>query len=191
MQLQNIKLNKKEGLEMSTLQYKEGNIVLHPKMDWGRGIVRENSDGKTVQVVFEKVGTKKLALTHIELMPLNMEEVLDVDFKRMEINNKIYVDTPFVDIFSDIKSKYPKHLVIIENGCYYEVLYDDAQYLSSLYGWTVYERQHKVPMTGFPDTAKNIWNDLASFRKPYLIVSQLPNSSNYKIKRKIAEVHNG
>ena len=176
---------------MPTLLYKEGDIVLHPKMDWGRGIVRENSDGETVQVLFEKVGTKKLSLAYVALVQLNIEEESDMDFERMEINNKIYVDTPFVDIFSDIKLKYPKHLVIIENGCYYEVLYDDAQYLSGLYGWTVYERQHKVPMTGFPDTSRNIWDDLESFRKPYLIVSQLPTPSNNKIKRKISEVHNG
>ena len=173
------------------MKYDEGDIVLHPKMDWGRGIVRENSDGKTVQVLFEKVGTKKLSLIHVELIHLSQDEVSNMDLECIETNNKIYVDTPFVDIVSDIKSKYPRHLVIIENGCYYEVLYDDAQYLSNLYGWTVYERQHKVPMTGFPDTSRNIWDDLKSLGKPYLIVSQLPTSINYKIKRKISEVYNG
>jgi len=170
------------------MKYKKGSIVLHPKMDWGKGIVKERSDGKTVQVLFEKVGMKNLSLKYVELIRLDETSVPDIDLDRIDIKNRIYRDKPFVDIFSEIKLYYPDHLVIIENGCYYEVLYSDADYLAALYGWTIYERQHNVPMTGFPDNAKNIWNDLESLGKPYLIVAQLSSSGN-KVKRKITEIY--
>ena len=170
------------------MKYEKGNIVSHPKMDWGKGIVRERGDGETVQVLFEKVGIKNLSLKHVELILLDEDSASDINLGRIDINNKIYMDKPFVDIFCEIKSYYPDYLVIIENGCYYEVLYSDADYLATLYGWTIYERQYNVPMTGFPDNAKNIWTDLESLGKPYLIVSQLPSSGN-KIKRKITKIH--
>lgn len=171
------------------MRYEKGNIIAHPNMDWGHGTIMENSDGKTIQVLFEKVGRKKLSLQHVKPILLDADLISDTNINRLEINHKIYVDISFIDIFIDIKSKYTDHLVIIENGCYYEILNEDAEYLSKLYGWTIYERQLGIPMTGFPDNAKNIWDDLVSLGKPYLIVSQLPTASNNKIKRKITEVY--
>ena len=169
--------------------YKKGNIVSHPKMDWGRGVVMENSDGKTVEILFEKVGIKKLSLQYVEPILIDVTTLPTIEIKKLEINHKIYEGVHFVDIYTDIKSMYPDHLVIIENGCYFEIIEDDALYLSQLYGWTVYERQHGVLMTGFPDNAKHIWNDLVSFKKPYLIVSQLENMDNGNIKRKITDIY--
>ncbi len=169
--------------------YKKGNIVSHPKMDWGQGVVMENSDEKTVEVLFEKVGRKKLSLLHVTPRLIDTTILPAIEIKRLEVNDKIYEGIHFVDIFNYVKSVYPDHLVIIENGCYFEVIEEDAQYLSQLYGWTIYERQHGVLMTGFPENAKNIWNDLVVLEKPYLIVSQLPNTDNSNIKRKIMEVY--
>ncbi len=168
--------------------YKKGNVVEHPRAEWGRGIVLEDSDGSTVKIGFEKVGVKTIALQYVQPAIVDAAIVSDTKVKRIAEKNRIYVDEPFVDIFQDIKSKYPEHLVIIENGCYFEVLEQDAEYFSNMYGWKIYERQIDVPMTGFPEDAKKVWVDLKNLGKPYLVVSQLPNPKQDKIQRAISEI---
>lgn len=108
--------------------------------------------------------------------------------QRIAEKNHIYIAEPFVNIFQDVKSKYPEHLVIIQNGCYFEVLEQDAEYFSNLYGWKIYERQVDVPMTGFPEASNKVWQDLKRDKKPYIVVSQLPNTQRGKIKRSISEI---
>jgi len=170
------------------MEYKKGNVVEHPKADWGRGIVLEDSNGATVKIGFEKVGVKELSLQYVQPNIVDTGTVSDTEVKRIAEKNRIYVDEPFVDIFQDIKSKYPEHLVIIENGCYFEVFEQDAEYFSNMYGWKIYERQIDVPMTGFPEDAKKVWVDLKNLRKPYVLVTQLPNPKRGKIQRTISEV---
>jgi len=171
-----------------TMEYKKGNVVEHPKADWGRGIVLEDSDGSTVKIGFEKAGVKTIALQYVQPIVVDTATVSDIEVQRIAEKSRIYVDEPFVDIFQDIKSKYPEHLVIIENGCYFEVFEKDAEYFSNMYGWKIYERQIGVSMTGFPEDAKKVWNDLKNLNKPYVVVSQLPNQKRGKIQRTISEI---
>ena len=165
-----------------------GNIVEHPKADWGRGIVLEDSDGSTVKIGFEKVGVKTISLQYVQPIVVDTATVSDTEVKRIAEKGRVYVDEPFVDIFQDIKSKYPEHLVIIENGYYFEVFEQDAEYFSNMYGWKIYERQIDVPMTGFPDGAEKVWIELKNSHKPYVVVSQLSNPKRGNIQRTISEI---
>jgi hypothetical protein len=175
-------------VEERIVDYKKGNVVKHPKADWGRGIVLEDSDGSTVKIGFEKAGVKTISLQYVQPVVVDTASVPDSEVKRIAEKSRVYIDEPFVDIIQDIKSKYPEHLVIIENGCYFEVLEQDAEYFSNMYDWKIYERQTDVPMTGFPENAKNVWIDLKNLHKPYVVVSQLPNPKRGKIQRTISEV---
>ena len=173
------------------MKLEEGKVVKHPKADWGYGVVLEDSDGKTVEVGFEKVGVKTLSLKHIELLVVDSTEVSKTQAEKMAAKFFIYSGEFFIDIFNDVKTKYPEHLVIIENGCYYEVLEQDAEYFSDKYEWKIYERQVGIPMTGFPVEFKWIWKKLKECDRPYVIVSQLPTQKGDEIQRSISEVFSG
>ena len=172
------------------MEYKKGSIVKHPNNDlaWGHGVVMKDSDEITIQICFAKVGLKTLSLQHIK--PILVDKTIEAETEALEIiaKNRIYVDEPFVDIFQDIKSKYPNHLVIIRNGCYFEVFEHDAEKLSKMYGWKIYERQIGFPMTGFPEDTQKIWKDLRALKIPFIVVSQLPKEVMGKIQRSISEV---
>ena len=99
---------------------------------------------------------------------------------------KVFLYEKFIDIHNYIKALYPDHLVFIQNGYYFEILNEDAEYCNQLYGWTIYERQANIPMTGFTDNIRKIWSDLRKFEKPYVLVSQLEKGDNPK--RGITEI---
>ena len=165
--------------------FKKHDFIRHPKIDWGIGVVLFNSDGKTVTALFESVGKKTLSLKHI--LPTLVKEPIDFNVNKTSLAHKTYTSTYFNDIYYDVKSEYPNHLIFIENGCYYEVLNDDAEELSLRYDWKTYERQESITTTGFPTTNKHVWNDLNHDGTPYIIVSQLPQTSQY-ISRKITKI---
>lgn len=171
------------------MKYKKGNMVKHPNVDWGNGIVLKDSDGITVKISFEKVGTKTISLQYIQPIQIDAATFTYIEKKRISEKSQIYSNEPFIDIFQDIKCKYPEHLIIIENGCYFEVFEQDAEYFSYLYDWKIYERQAGIPMTGFPEAAKKVWENLKRNKKPYVVVSQLPKSNHGKIERKISEIY--
>lgn len=96
-------------------------------------------------------------------------------------------DEPFEDIYRDIKSKALNHLVIIENGAYYEVINDDAEKCRHIYGWKVYSRAKNQQLTGFPIGIKSIFYDLESRKVSYVLVSQLSHNRK-NIKRQVDRV---
>lgn len=174
---------------------KKGTVIKHPSADWGKGIVLESSFNNTIKVRFERVGLKTLSLEYVKPIILENESLVTEDeLERIKGKERIYFDEKFVDIFNDIKSKYPKHLIFIQSGYYFNVLFKDAEECSNLFGWTIYEKTEGIPMTGIADGAnmelekhKKIWNNLRSLERPFIIVSQL--ESGERPHRKISEIY--
>ncbi len=171
------------------MEYKIGCVVKHPNqnLDWGMGVVLKDDDGMSVQVCFSSVGVKTLSLHHIK--PIIIENPSEHAAKAKEViaKNRVYIGDSFLDIFHDIKSKYPHHLIIIENGRFFDALEQDAEMLSEKYGWKIYERQTGVAI-GFPVDAQKIWEDLRNQKIPYIVVSQLPQEGQGKIHRSISQI---
>ena len=171
------------------MEYKIGCVVKHPNqnLDWGVGVVLNDDDGTSVQVCFSTVGVKTLSLQHVK--PIIIENPSEHVAKAKEIiaKNRVYIGDSFLDIFHDIKSKYPHHLIIIENGRFFDALEQDAEVLSEKYGWKIYERQTGVAI-GFPVDARKIWEDLRNQKIPYIVVSQLPKNERLGLQRSISEV---
>ncbi len=171
------------------MQYKIGSIVKHPNksLDWGLGVVLKEIDGVSVQVCFAVAGVKTLSLQHITPILIEDPENHAMEASKIIAKNRVYIGDSFLDIFHDIKSKYPHHLLIIENGRFFDALEQDAEVLSEKYGWKIYERQTGVAI-GFPVDAQKIWEDLRNQKIPYIVVSQLPQEGQGKIHRSISEV---
>ena len=172
------------------MEYKIGCVVKHPNqnLDWGMGVVLKDDDGMSVQVCFASVGVKTLSLQHIKPIIIDNPSEHVAKAKEIIAKNRVYIGDSFLDIFQDIKSKHPNHLIIIENGCYFEVLEQDAEILSKRYDWKIYERQAGVSTTGFPVAAKKIWEDLRVGKIPFVAVCQLPKNERLGIQRSISEV---
>ena len=171
---------------------KKGTIIKHPSLDWGKGYFIENASNDIIKVCFEKVGLKTLSLKYItpiiiEDEPLATEDELDRIVGKERIKKRIYFDERFVDIFNDIKSKYPKHLIFIHNGCYFDILFEDAEECSKLFNYKIFELSEGVPRTGVPIESKKIWDDLEQLHRPYIIVSQLETGE--KPHRKISKIY--
>ena len=170
------------------MKYKKGTVVRHPKADWGKGVVLEDTNGPTIRIRFEKAGQKTLSLQHIEPIVLNDHPVDDVEVVRLEQMGRVYIDETFKDIYDNIKSRYPDHKVIIQNGYYFEVLEEDAEFFARVYGWKLYERQTGVTITGFPDQVEKAWRDLRTAKTPFIVVSQLDQREGGKVQRTITEI---
>lgn len=168
--------------------FTKGDYIKHPKMDWGIGVIEGVSDKKNIDVLFEKVGRKKLSLDYITPILVDENQNVNIDFKVVESKTKVY-SGPFIDIYDDIKSVYKSHLIIIENGCYFESLQEDAEYLSNTFGYKMYEQSVGVLKTGFPLDAQKIWKDLQALGKPYIVVTQLTTQSGHNLDRMITEVY--
>ncbi|MBT7602952.1 MAG: DUF3553 domain-containing protein [Gammaproteobacteria bacterium] len=167
---------------------KEGTVIKHPSTDWGKGIVLENAINNTIKVRFERVGLKTLSLEYVKPIILENESLVTEDeLERIKGKERIYFDEKFIDIFNDIKSKYPKHLIFIHNGCYFDILFEDAEECSKLFNHKIYELSEGVPRTGVPIKTKKIWQDLQQLQRPYIIVSQL--ESGERPHRKISEIY--
>ena len=170
------------------MKYLKGSVVKHPKADWGKGLVLEDTSGPTIKIRFKKVGLKTLSLQHIEPILLDDQKVSEVEVVRLAQMGRVYIDETFKDIYDDIKSRYPSHIVVIQNGYYFEVLENDAEYFSRKYGWKLYERQAGVTITGFPDQVQKAWRDLRETNTPYILVSQLDKLEGGKVVRTITEI---
>ena len=170
------------------MKYARGSVVQHPKADWGRGVVLEDTAGPTIKIQFEKAGLKTLSLKHVALVVLADEAFSARDVERLTLPGRVYIDETFKDIYDDIKSIYPEHRVIIQNGYYFEVLEADAEYFSKIYGWRLYERQPGVTITGFPDQVEKVWRHLRTDKIPFVLVSQLDQREGGKVQRRIAEI---
>ena len=177
-------------MKAEIMEYKIGCVVKHPnqKLDWGIGVVLKDDDGISVQVSFASAGVKTLSLQHIQ--PIIIENPSKHAAKAKEIiaKNRVYIGESFLNIYQDIKSKYPNHLIIIECGFYFEVLAQDAEMLSKKYNWKIFERQVGVSTTGFPVYARKIWGNLKDEKIPFVVVSQLPKKGQLGIQRSISEI---
>ena len=173
------------------MEISKGSWVRHMNADWGKGVVIEVTDHSNLQVSFEKVGIRKVPIVHLSLIARHEASTPAGKQEPITADGRIYFSERFIDIYGELKNAYPNHIVIIQNGCYFEVLEDDAQYFGRLYGWKVYERQAGVSMTGFPVSAKKVWNDLKDSGHPYVVVSQLPAHGTGKVERTVSEIFGG
>jgi len=151
---------------------------------WGKKLLRKDEIDILPEFYSQKLPSKK----HAQPILADSESVPNIAVKRIAEKSRVYVDEPFVDIFHDLKSRYPDHLIIIENGYYFEVFEQDAYFLSEEYGWKIIEQQIGVPKAGFPTNSRKVWDDLKQMQQPYIIVSQLPNPSGDKIQRTVGEI---
>jgi len=92
-------------------------------------------------------------------------------------------------IKSKVKSQRPNHLVIIQNGNFYEASGDDAKYFQELFGYKLFVR-FGTEKTGFPTYSKKVFSDLEQLNKSYVLVTQIPVAPN-GAKRAISKVFNG
>ena len=168
--------------------FKKGDFVEHPKAEWGYGLVLENQKGNQLKVNFPSVGIKIISLEHVNVKLAQCPDNLKNELTDSAIMNRIYYAEPFGDIYNDLKQKLNDHVVIIENGIYFEVLYKDAELMSKLYGWTVYERSERQPITGFKDDMTYIFRDLRNKNISYVLVSQITKKTIDKIERKVSEI---
>ena len=76
--------------------------------------------------------------------------ISEVEFKRRVEKHRIYVDEPFIDIYHDLKSKHPSHLVIIEKGMWYRMLEEDALFFQKEFKYQIVEHAIDVIGAGFP-----------------------------------------
>ena len=173
-----------------TTVYRKKQLIKHPnRPEWGVGVVTKDSDNVLLNVVFEVVGVKVLSLEYV--MPEMIEEspISDVEYKRRVEKNRIYVDEPFIDIYQDLKSKYPEHVVIIEKGMWYRMLEDDALFFQEEFKYQIVEHAIDVIGAGFPAWfLPSMTKKLKTLEIPYLIVNQLPNPNNAKWQRKVSEI---
>ena len=174
---------------MST-KYFKGQLIKHPnRPEWGIGVVIKDSDENILNVSFEIVGTKVLSLEYTEPEIVGSTPISEVEFKRRVEKHRIYVDEPFIDIYHDLKSKYPSHLVIIEKGMWYRMLEEDALFFQKEFKYQIVEHAIDVIGAGFPSWfLESLTKKLRKLEIPYLIVSQLPNPNNAKWQRKVSEI---
>tara|TARA_B110000967_G_C18771458_1_gene503302 strand:+ start:527 stop:1063 length:537 start_codon:yes stop_codon:yes gene_type:complete len=173
-----------------TTNYKKGQLILHPnRPEWGTGVVIKDSSGSLLNVSFEIAGTKVLSLEYVEPEIVESSPISEVEFKRRVEKNRTYVDEPFIDIYQDLKSKYPEHVVIIENGAYYDVLDKDALFFQKEFKYKIYDHAIDVMGAGFPTQGlSKILEKLKDLQSSYIVVRQLPNPSQGKIQRKVSEI---
>ena len=172
-----------------TSKFIKGHLIKHPnRPEWGIGVVIKDSDGTLLNVAFDVAGTKVLSLEYIEPEIVGSKPISEVEFKKRIEKDRIYVDEPFIDIYHDLKSKYPKHIVIIEKGMWYRMLEDDALFFQKEFKYQIVEHAIDVIGAGFPTWfLKSLKIKLKKLEIPYLIVSQLPNPNNAKWQRKVSE----
>ena len=175
---------------ISKSKYKKGSFIRHPTADWGIGHVVQDSNSESVVAVFEVGGYRTISLSHVTPLVVNYDDEIGRNKLDDQIKLRLYFAERFEDIYDDIKKKIPDHLVIIENGTYFEVINDDAEKCRKIYGWRVYSRVNGQSLTGFPIGSKNIFYDLESKKIPYVLVSQLSHKTK-NIERQVSRIFHG
>ena len=175
-----------------SIEYKKGYLVKHPKIDdWGVGVVLEDSNGKTVEVSFKNAGKKSLSLQYVEPEILSKEPLSDIEIRQFIQKDRVYYDEPFIDIYYELKSKYPNHLIIIEQGARFKMLEDDALFFQKEYNYKISEHAIDVMGASFATSiSSKVFNKLRLHDYHFVIVSELPNKnpSTEKWERKVTEV---
>jgi len=111
---------------------------------------------------------------------LNDDIEVDKNIKDYDVLNG-----SFSDIYLEVKEKYPKHIVFIQNGYYLETLYEDAILISRSLGYKLFERSKGILQAGF----KGDIDSLKKLGMPFVFVKQLPRGKSGKIKRFISQVY--
>lgn len=154
----------------------------------GKGIVVNDLINNRLEIIFEKVGKKTLDTRYVNLIILPKDELNNEYEANKLINmNRIYYLDKFKEIYDDIKSKYPNHILIIQNGCYYELLFEDAKLFNRFFGWEIFEGNGGVLKTGFGIDNKSSWNKIYSLNKPFVLIEQISNGVNSE--RQITKIH--
>jgi len=169
------------------MKFLKDSFIKHPKVDWGVGRVIKDASSESVTAIFEKVGLKTILLSVVTPIVVNYESEVGRNKFNDLIKLRLYFDESFEDIYNDIKSKAPNHLVIIENGTYYEVINEDAEKCRQIYGWKVYSRAKNQPLTGFPVERKSVFFDLQDKQISYVLVSQVSHKTK-NIERQVDRI---
>jgi len=98
------------------------------------------------------------------------------------------VNGTFKEIIQTIKSDRPNHLVIIQNGYFYEVLDEDATFFVDRFSYNTFDWRGATK-TGFPIHSEKVFSDLREMKKPFVVVSQLPKGGHQKVRRAISDVY--
>jgi RNA polymerase-binding transcription factor DksA len=98
------------------------------------------------------------------------------------------VNGTFKEIIQTIKRDRPNHLVIIQNGYYYEVLNEDADFFVDRFSYNTFD-WHGTTKTGFPIHSESVFSDLREMKQPFVLVSQLPKGEGKKVRRAISDVY--
>lgn len=89
-----------------------------------------------------------------------------------------------INIYTEIKTKYPYHMVFIQSGYFYELFGEDAKECNRIFGWELVERCG-LDWTGLPCNAYKFKDELQSLNKSYIIVEQVVEDG--ELKREIVE----
>ena len=100
------------------------------------------------------------------------------------------VSGTFKEMIQTIKSDRPNHLVIIQNGYFYEVLDEDATFFVDRFSYNTFDWRGATK-TGFPIHSEKVFSDLREMRKSFVLVSQLPKGGSQKVRRAISDVYDG
>jgi len=96
----------------------------------------------------------------------------------------------FKEIIRTIKNDRPNHLVIIQNGYFYEALDEDATFFVDRFSYNTFDWRGTTK-TGFPIHSENVFSDLREMKQPFVLVSQLPKDEGQKVRRAISDVYDG
>jgi DNA mismatch repair ATPase MutS len=88
-------------------------------------------------------------------------------------------------LFEQLKAKYPKHIIFIQCGYYYDVYDEDARECNRLFNWKIYKRG-ELDYTGTSRKSTKFKDALKSMNHPYIIVDQY--IENEYLKRKVVEI---
>jgi hypothetical protein len=119
------------------------------------------------------------------------QQISDIsESEQSEVSDWDIVNGTFKEIIQTIKRDRPNHLVIIQNGYYYEVLNEDAVFFVDRFSYNTFD-WHGTTKTGFPINSKKVLSDLREMKKPFVVVSQLPKGEHQKVRRAISDVYDG
>ena len=111
------------------------------------------------------------------------------DSKKIPNKNWSVVNGSFKEIVRQIKFDKPNHLVIIQNGYFYEILNEDATFFADRFSYSTFERNGET-VTGFPIHSERVLQDLKDMKKSFVLVGQLPKVDASKVQRVIIDIYN-
>jgi len=110
--------------------------------------------------------------------------------ERSKVNDWDIVKGTFQEIVKTIKSDRPNHLVIIQNGYFYDVLGDDVAFFVDRFSYNTYDL-NGIIRAGFPIHSEKVFSDLREMKQSFVLVSQLPKEEGKKVRRAISDVYDG